>query len=312
MGGYDIYKSEKVGEKWGTPENLGYPINSPDDDTYFFMTSDGKTAYFSSFRVGGMGDKDIYLAKAIPNVIIKGEIVDTTGINKGKPISGFAITFTNLMDSTFAAADSTYNPTMDSLNNPIIPEKTGYNVSILSARKYLIHGMKNGDTLFTEVFNVEFQNDEGIEIEKNFYLAYTDSNEVLLADTKDNNDISEWKINDIYFDFDKSNVRKDAIPELENVIKIMKAYPDMALQLKVIGHTDSKGPQEYNLKLSKRRALAAINYIISKGIEKERLILEYKGEAEPKVPNTKPDGSDNPEGRAINRRTEFRFVDKTN
>ena len=74
---------------------------------------------------------------------------------------------------------------------------------------------------------------------------------------------------------------------------------------------DSKGAESYNMKLSKRRATAAVNYLVSKGVDRNRLIMEYKGESMPIAPNTKPDGSDNPEGRALNRRTEFRFVDKT-
>jgi len=186
----------------------------------------------------------------------------------------------------------------------------------MSARKYLIHGIKDGDTLFTEEYEIAFQEDEGIVLEKNFYLAYTDSSEMMLANADSNgtsapNANINWKINDIYFDFDKSNVKNDAIPELDNIVKIMVAYPDMALKMRVIGHTDSKGSEAYNLQLSKRRAKAAIAYLVKKGVEKERFILEYKGESEPKVPNTLPDGSDNPEGRAINRRTEFRFIDKT-
>ena len=326
MGGYDIYKSEKVGDKWGTPENLGYPVNSPDDDTYYFMAEDGKSAYMSSFRLGGLGDKDIYIVRPIPNVLIVGEVIDTTGANKGKPIADVVVTFTNALDSSITVTDSTYSfvTSEDSLGNvnKTAPEETGYNVNVMASRKYLIQVMKGEDTLFTEEYTVEMVEDEGVKLEKNFYLAYTDSSEMMLASADSNiqgtdgstmassGDIN-WKINDIHFDFDKSNVKNSEIPELANIIKVMSAYPDMALQLRVIGHTDSKGSAAYNLKLSKRRALAAINYLVKKGIERERMILDYKGEEEPKVPNTLPNGEDNPEGRKINRRVEFRFVDKT-
>lgn len=335
MGGYDIFKTEKVGGKWGTPQNMGFPVNSPDDDTYFFMQEDGKTAYMTSFRIGGNGEKDIYMIKAIPQVLVIGEVMDTTGANKGKAIPEVTVTFTNIRDSSIAATGSTYTPmvadsTMSGSTDSTgavasttdgvkaesqIPEETGYNVSLMASRSYLIHVIKDGDTLFTEEYAIPMIEDEDTEIEKNFYLAYTDSSEMMVVNADSNATAStgqyNWKIKDIYFDFDKSDIRTDAVPELANAIQVLKAYPDLALKLKVIGHTDSKGSDDYNMKLSKRRATAAADYLVRKGIERSRIIIDFKGESEPIVPNAMPDGSDNPEGRALNRRTEFRFVDTT-
>ncbi|MFI8719900.1 OmpA family protein [Stenotrophomonas sp. NPDC077464] len=108
----------------------------------------------------------------------------------------------------------------------------------------------------------------------------------------------------VNFDFDKSNLRPDAVAILSEATQILSRYPD--LRVEVAGHTDSKGTDEYNQKLSERRATAVYNYLTSNGIAASRLVgpIGY-GESRPIAPNTNPDGSDNPEGRAKNRRTEL-------
>jgi len=108
----------------------------------------------------------------------------------------------------------------------------------------------------------------------------------------------------VNFDFDKSNLRPDAVAILSEATQILSRYPD--LKVEVAGHTDSKGTDEYNQKLSERRATAVYNYLTTNGIAASRLVgpIGY-GESRPIAPNTNPDGSDNPEGRAKNRRTEL-------
>jgi OOP family OmpA-OmpF porin len=108
----------------------------------------------------------------------------------------------------------------------------------------------------------------------------------------------------VNFDFDKSNLRPDAVAILNEAIEILKRYPD--LRVEVAGHTDSKGTDAYNQKLSERRATAVYDYLTSNGIDASRLVgPNGYGESRPIAPNTNPDGSDNPEGRARNRRTEL-------
>ena len=108
----------------------------------------------------------------------------------------------------------------------------------------------------------------------------------------------------VNFDFDKSNLRPDAVAILSEATEILKRYPD--LRVEVAGHTDSKGTDAYNQKLSERRATAVYNYLTKNGVDAGRLVgpIGY-GESRPIAPNTNPDGSDNPEGRAKNRRTEL-------
>jgi OmpA-OmpF porin, OOP family len=108
----------------------------------------------------------------------------------------------------------------------------------------------------------------------------------------------------VNFDYDKSTLRPDAVAILSEATEILKRYPE--LKVEVAGHTDSKGTDAYNQALSERRATAVYEYLTSNGIDASRLVgPNGYGESRPIAPNTNPDGSDNPEGRAQNRRTEL-------
>ncbi|KGM50685.1 hypothetical protein N792_03855, partial [Lysobacter concretionis Ko07 = DSM 16239] len=108
----------------------------------------------------------------------------------------------------------------------------------------------------------------------------------------------------VNFDFDKSTLRPDAVSILSEATQILQRYPE--LKVEVAGHTDSKGTDAYNQALSERRATAVYNYLTSNGVDASRLVgPNGYGESRPIAPNTNPDGSDNPEGRALNRRTEL-------
>ncbi len=111
----------------------------------------------------------------------------------------------------------------------------------------------------------------------------------------------------IHFDFDKSQIKSTEKAKLDSLADIMKTYPQ--LKYKAVGHTDSKGSDSYNMQLSKRRAIQAVNYMVATyGISKTRFEIDYKGEEFPVAPNTFPDGRDNPAGRAKNRRVEFILI----
>ncbi|NUS39846.1 MAG: OmpA family protein [Lysobacter sp.] len=113
----------------------------------------------------------------------------------------------------------------------------------------------------------------------------------------------------VNFDFDKSTLRPDAVEILNQAVEILKRYPD--LKVEVAGHTDSIGTDAYNQKLSERRAKAVYDYLTSNGVDASRLIgPNGYGKSRPIAPNTNPDGSDNPEGRAQNRRTELNVQNK--
>src|SRR4029450_4289469 len=108
----------------------------------------------------------------------------------------------------------------------------------------------------------------------------------------------------VNFDFNKSNIKAEFAPILDEAVQSLEDNPDARVTIE--GHTDSIGSDEYNLELSERRAQAVKQYLVSKGIAASRLDTVGMGEKDPIAPNTKPDGKDNPEGRAMNRRAELR------
>lgn len=115
-------------------------------------------------------------------------------------------------------------------------------------------------------------------------------------------------IENVYFDFDKATLREDSYPALDEVVRMLNYYPNMEIELSA--HTDSKGSDAYNLRLSDARAKSVMDYLLSKGIDPARLTSKGYGESQPVAQNTNVDGSDNPEGRQQNRRTEFKVLKK--
>jgi OOP family OmpA-OmpF porin len=108
----------------------------------------------------------------------------------------------------------------------------------------------------------------------------------------------------INFDFDRANIKPEFEPVLDEAARILDENPTVRVTIE--GHTDSIGTEAYNLRLSQRRANAVVRYLVSKGIAADRLEAVGKGESEPVAPNMLPDGRDNPEGRALNRRAELK------
>jgi len=108
----------------------------------------------------------------------------------------------------------------------------------------------------------------------------------------------------INFDFDKSNIKREFVPVLDEAAQILKDNPSVRVTIE--GYTDSIGTEAYNMRLSGRRANAVKQYLVSKGIMADRLDTVGRGESDPVAPNKLPNGKDNPEGRAMNRRAELK------
>ena len=110
----------------------------------------------------------------------------------------------------------------------------------------------------------------------------------------------------IFYDLAKWDIREDAAIELDKLVNVLNDNPEISIELS--SHTDSIASDEYNLRLSQRRAQSAVDYIVTAGIDRERLVAKGYGESRPIARNTNPDGTDNPEGRQKNRRTEFKII----
>ncbi|MCC2545080.1 OmpA family protein [Hymenobacter sp. BT175] len=278
MGGYDIFKSEwdEIGRKWGQVENMGYPVNTPDDDTYYRLSPDGSYAYLSSYRIGGYGEKDIYTINYIKNTIIRGKVFsarDSTTV-----IPGVELVFSG------AQADKT------ALSFRDVTKPTGdYSVTVLSGRPYQVSVSKDGKNITTEEFQVPVSTNDTTSIVKNFYVPYVDTLTSGMTAFKN-----------IYFDTDKYTLRPESITELNKISGILKQNPGLTLSLE--GHCDSRNTDEYNMVLGQNRAQAAYNYLKKSGVAGTRMVTVSYGERRPAAPN------DSPENMQLNRRTEFRPV----
>ncbi|MBK6834328.1 MAG: PD40 domain-containing protein [Bacteroidetes bacterium] len=282
MGGFDIFSSVKSSTGvWSDPMNVGYPINTTDDDVFYVVSPNGLTAYFSSFRKDGIGGKDNYMAtfldrKETPLTLMKGKVVNELG----KAADDVEITVTD-------------NETEEIVGVYHTNSKTGEYVFILTPGKnYNITYEQEGHLFYSE--NME------IGMETNYYEIFRP---IMLDPIVIGSKIT---LNNIFFDFDKDVLRPLSNVEIKNLVKIMNKYPN--IKVEISGYTDSKGGDVYNQVLSESRAKAVMYKLIESGISPERMTAKGYGETKPVAANTKVDKTDNPQGRQLNRRVEFKIT----
>lgn len=282
MGGFDVFLSMKdENGNWSQAINMGYPLNTSDDDVFYVLSADGKRAYYSSFKEDGYGEKDLYMASFIefkekPLALVKGTVKDAYG-NVPKDV---VIIVT---DNETGEVIGTYIPNARTGNYLfILPPGANYNISY-EAEGYLF---KSENIDIPEDANY-FQVNKAIELE-----AIQVGSTIVL--------------NNIFFDFDKSTLRDISKVELEKLTKLMELNPQ--LKVEISGHTDAKGNEDYNLKLSQERAQAVVDYLINRGIEKNRMIAKGYGKLKPIAPNFNADGTENQEGMQLNRRVELKVL----
>lgn len=278
MGGMDIFKSiwDKAAKKWSAPENIGYPINTPDDDIDFVVSASGKHAYYSSFRADGKGEKDIYLItfgqKNSEVTILKGTVFDALTKEPLEADLELVDNQLNMIIGTFKSNSATGK----------------YLVSLPSGRNYGIAVNSKGYLFQSENIDIPASTTYQ-EIVKDFPLnTLTVGSKIVLKN--------------IFYDFDKATLRTESTAELERLIKLLTDLPNMKIEIS--GHTDSKGSDEYNKKLSQLRAQSVVDYLVQKGIDKNRLTAKGYGESKPIASN------DTEEGMQLNRRTEFEILSK--
>jgi outer membrane protein OmpA-like peptidoglycan-associated protein/tetratricopeptide (TPR) repeat protein len=286
VGGFDIFKAEGKEKEWKNPINLGFPINSSVDDIYYTVWTDKKTGYFVSNRPGGYNLKsetccdDIYKATIIREVYLKGFVA--TKKEPTKPIKGANVSFflKDLSTGTLSPIANITTGQDEYFIVPVNPEKT-----------YQVNTTKAGYWGSEEIFVAGQEKMVKDTIYKTFFIDEIAKRKLVLKR--------------IYYEFDKYFIRREDVVTLDSLAKVLKENP--AWTMEIYGHTDSKGSEDYNMRLGKARAQAAADYLVTKyKIDINRLSLISKGESEPRMPNQNPDGSDNPLGRANNRRVEFK------
>ncbi|MCK4676880.1 MAG: OmpA family protein [Bacteroidales bacterium] len=309
MGGYDIFKSVFEDGKWSLPENLGYPINTPDDDIFFSFSRDGRHAYYSSFDPDGYGHRDIYmitilgpekpvvfqndydylafLIEPVDEVVLEGkvEIKETQiAIVKGRIMD--AVTLSPLGGVIVEIYDNELGRLVASFESNT---RTGeYMISLPSGENYGF-GIKAKEYMFHSENLIIPPSTIVQEIYMDIML-----NKVEVG--------SKIILKNIFFDFDKATLRPESAAELNRLTKMLNDIPTMKIEIS--GHTDNIGSDLYNQQLSEARAKAVVEYLTDKGIFVGRMTYVGYGEAQPIALN------DSEDGRQMNRRTEFTVISK--
>lgn len=286
MGGFDIFYSNKIKEnEWSTPVNIGYPINTTDDDLLFYPVKQGNLGYISRFRENGFGQEDIIQLKIFsPDQIFFVHVYGAVTLQDNQ------IDF-NKKDFRIHVVDSSKALVIDTL---FLNEKTGeFNTELKPGTyQFIFRSTEYKQIIKTLVIPADYSRNE---------LSFNVELIPLAAKTDE-----YLTIKSIFFDFSDHTLTKDAKIELKKLYNLMVKYP--SLYIEVIGHSDAIGSDEYNKKLSIKRARSVIDYLSQKGIEQKRLIAKGAGKVDPIVINANNDGSDNPEGRKFNRRVEMKIL----
>jgi len=283
-GNLDIYASKIFDNTVSKPLNLGEPVNSVMDDFSYIIDDEKDRGFFSSNRDEGKGDDDIYSFLADPGLHIHCGQAITVYVRSeasGEPVPGATIELRDaeekVMETVNAGADGSYTFANTLCDTPYVVFAT--NKGFLSAEK----AVRTANDIDQAALAVN------LDLPQQFV-----SNKV--------------NINTIYFDFDKYNIRKDAAKELDKVVQVMNEYPELLIEAG--SHTDSRGKDKYNQKLSERRAKATVDYIVSKGIDASR--ITYEGYGETQLVNECSNGVKcSEEQHQLNRRTEFKIANES-
>lgn len=305
MGGYDIVYTVLEKNGWTEPENMGYPINSVQDDIYYVVTANDH-GYYSSYKQGGTGKHDIFMVSraekedvgALASAKAKTKLAkEDAGNAEAKPSSvalNTAKSRVTLLKGV--VTDATTGQPMEATVS-VVNVKTGSKISdinsnsatgaylvILPAGKnYAITVTAPGFLFHSENFDIP-DTAEYSEVVRPIALKKASIGTRIV-------------MRNIFFDFDKASLRPESNLELDRLRKVMLDYPNMKIEIS--GHTDNKGSADYNRKLSQSRAKSVLDYLVKKGISPDRMTFAGYGFDRPLSPN------ETEEGRQLNRRTEF-------
>lgn len=306
FGDHDIWMSRRLDDswtKWSEPVNMGNPINSSKFDAYFAVDATGDYGYFASTQ-NAVGGTDLVRIK-----LDESQKPKTVAMMYGKVIN--AVT-KEPMDVQILFDEL---PGEVNVGNSVSGPEGSYKMTLPYGKKYALRAAK--ENFYSVVDTIDLADvDEYKEIYRDLYLTPVDSNIVKLGpdgkpirrdidDVGDGDDLEAGTtvdLKNINFDFAKSMLRADAFPELNKLVSLMKKNEGMQIELSA--HTDNIGGYSQNMALSKDRANAAKQYLLSKGIDESRIVSKGYGEVKPVASNR------NAAGRQQNRRVEFVVLKK--
>ncbi|MBX2965638.1 MAG: PD40 domain-containing protein [Cyclobacteriaceae bacterium] len=307
MGGFDIYKTvyDEATMEWSEPENLGYPINTPDNDIFFVSTKDGKRAYYSSVREDGLGYDDIYMITIPDAPIAKTDPEPTEPEPVDEPTDTPVESVTPQVKLPLryivSAIDAQTKQPVDArirlqgLRDNIIVASSNKSTGVVefsikeeNAKDYRLSVEGEGYMFVNQNVRLDGASDQEKELTRTVELRKLETGMVSI-------------LRNIYFDFDKATFKQESYNELNKLERMMLQNP--AMQVEIAGHTDNIGTAAYNLTLSKRRAEAVKDFLTKKGIDARKITAVGYGKTKPLASN-----DDEEDGRELNRRVEFKVV----
>jgi outer membrane protein OmpA-like peptidoglycan-associated protein len=275
-------------------DNLGPSVNSTADDfgIYLFKPDRG---FFTSNREGGKGDDDIYtFINDDPNLKVVNYYLE-------------GITYSLRKDSTREILPDTKISLLsedgDQMQDFVTGSDGKFLFRVYENENYFLMGERDGYITKRQPYTTK---GKSVPLESLKELVTNITLDTLMVlDRKAKNTI--FVLKNIYFEYDKADINPEAARELDKLVQLLNDNPEIKIEMG--SHTDSIASDAYNIDLSQRRAQSTVNYLIRKGIPSERLVAKGYGETKPIARNTNADGSDNPVGRAKNRRTEFKILE---
>lgn len=311
MGGYDVFKSvfDASTQTWSEPENMGFPLNSPEDELHFKMNPNQKSGYFTSNRLNTLGDFDIFFFWEIEKIGIEGRVVDNS---TGLPVKDAEIFFRpyQYLDMYFFSE---------------LTDQGKYRAEIPSDDRFKVEIKRNGEILHAEEFEVHAAEGDRTTHIRDFYLGEgeaTATHEVaqhqINTSEPDRGVVTEEMLLDelgtkfrtsnkvalhhVYFDFGTSHLKNESVPSLSTIKSLLEANP--GLRIEIGGHTDNVGDDAANQNVSLKRAQSVADWLTENGISNTRLVPKGYGSTKPIASN-----DDEKEGRELNRRIEIVVVE---
>lgn len=296
IGGLDIFKTSGEMKKWTTPENMGAPLNSSYDDLYYVLNKTTKeTGLFVSNRelkgLLGAGEHccdDIFEFRWLDAIKldVNGALYEEDSLLTGKiPVKGAKVLLElkNADDTSYVNVDGVFTDANGK-----------YSIAVMPGREYRLTTKKEGYLATVHEFNT---------------LEKTKSGSVKVDLAVKEAPVGAIALQNIYYDYGKATLTEAAKTSIDTTLLIiMTNNPDMVIELS--SHTDHIGTDADNQELSQARAESVVQYLILKGINSKMLNARGYGESKPIAQNQFDDGTDNPKGRQLNRRTEFRIIGK--
>ena len=281
VGGLDVYKSNFSEELFNVAVNMGRPINSNRDDFSYIIDEDNRHGYFASNRKGGKGDDDIYSFQNLDNLNSISGIVENNSTEEF--ISDAVVALFN------EKGEKLWETTTDAQGLFSFKD-------LQSVKEYTLVSLKKG--FLEEKTSITTKENEPVVVKHTMQPI----EELVVLD----DEVLKIKTENIYFDFDKHNIKAQAAAELDKLIEVMNEYPEMVIRIE--SHTDSRGSKAYNKYLSDKRAKSSREYLISNGIDASR-IESAIGYGEERLLNNCQDGvSCARKNHELNRRSEFIIV----